>query len=227
MRPVPLLALLILCTPLPSFDSTVNRPAISTAPSTSESSSFASGDGKAQSTAPRESAPVVCSVTTPLSDGLDLFEKVLKIGAYLVGAAWVYFNYFKGRTYKARLEVRITGEVLPDSPTKLARLTTLIKNIGLGKVELLESGTGVRVEGYDVAAEEWTHINTYPIFDKGAVPVEPDEPLENQLLVELGTADFAAYRAQIFVNYGAYTWDASTIFSNKGSTHHEPIAKLA
>jgi hypothetical protein len=70
-------------------------------------------------------------------------------------------------------------------------------------------------------------MDLHSIFGDEGVSVEPAEPLEDQLLVALGTADFVAYRAQIFVNYGTTTWEASTIFSNKGPTDHEPIETLA
>jgi hypothetical protein len=227
MQPLSLLVLFTLCGPLAAADLAVESPTITTAPAASPE--LRSGNVRvSQSTDARASPTVARPVTTtPLSDGLDLIEKVMKIGAYLVGAAWVYFNYFKGRIYEARLEVGIAGEILPVSSKKLARLTTRTKNVGLAKIEILESGSGVRVEGYDVATEEWTHIGTYSIYGDEELWVEPAETLEDQLLVALGTTDFVAYRAQIFVNYGATTWEASTIFSNRGPTDDEPITTLA
>jgi hypothetical protein len=156
-----------------------------------------------------------------LSDIFDLVEKIMRIGAYLVGGAWVYFNYFKGRTHEARLEVKVLGEFLPVSKVRLAKFTTQIKNVGLSKVELFESGSGVRIEGYDLGTEGWTFLGAYSIFTGEGQWIEPAETLEDQLLVPMGTSVFVAYRAQMLVNYGEATWEASTVFADQELINHE------
>ena len=105
--------------------------------------------------------------TAPAESGLlavlEIVEKGMLIVAYAVAGAWVYFNYFKGRTYEARLEVKVSGEVLPTGAAKLAKITSQIKNVGLSKVELHETGSAIRVEGYDHQNEAWVRIGTHSV----------------------------------------------------------------
>jgi hypothetical protein len=41
-------------------------------------------------------------------------KDVAEIIAVFVGGAWAYFNYFRGRTYKPRIELSLQAEFLKD-----------------------------------------------------------------------------------------------------------------
>lgn len=225
MKPMQLLILLAIALQPSSFTVAQDKPPVSVgaAASAPEKSPIRAVEGatSAASATPDVSPTVKHpNKSDPLIDWLDRTEAVMKIVAYVVGATWVYFNYFKGRTYKSRLEIRIDGELLPVPTARLAKLATHVKNVGLAKVELLESGSGVRVEGYDLGSNAWTHVGTYEIYDDDEQWIEPAETLEGQLLVPLGTNNFLAYRAQLIVNCGNMTWESSTIFSTKEPIGH-------
>ena|SRR5579864_4146660 len=86
--------------------------------------------------------------SAPLSQGsfslmryLDAGEKFFRILAYIIGGAWVFFNYKKGRIYRPRLELRLSGDFKQIGVLPVLVTTLQIKNISLAKVEIQQYGT--------------------------------------------------------------------------------------
>ncbi len=42
---------------------------------------------------------------------IEVLKNVCEIAAITIGGIWTYFNFFKGRTYKPRLECEVDGSV--------------------------------------------------------------------------------------------------------------------
>ncbi len=171
------------------------------------------------------SAPLKASTTPALSADefslasnvdsiLDTSEKVLKVIAYLVGATWVYFNYFQGRTYKPRLEVKLSGVNLDPKHPNLAKITAQVKNVGLSKCELLDKGTGLRLQGYDATkkVDHWIQLGTYSILTKNNRWIEPGVTIEEQLLLPIDPGTYATFRVELILNSGSVRSKTAVIF---------------
>ena len=155
----------------------------------------------------------VAAPSAPSSAGsfLDLAEKIAKLAGYFIGGAWVYFNYFKGRTYRPRLEAKVTGELSRQSTPNLVRATIELKNVGLGKVDIGKRGTALRILAFDAAADgNWRHIKTLRILKHHAW-VEPDELIEEQALWPMDLKDVPAVRLEVIVTGVKTMWEANTI----------------
>jgi len=156
-------------------------------------------------------APAVVAVPAATCDALDRVEKVLKIAAYLVGGGWVYFNFFKGRTYRPRLELRVTGQLSRRTTPEFVQVAVTVKNVGLSKVEVSQRGTALRLFAYDKSAKDgWKHLDTYGILTSHQW-IEPGELLEEPALYELDLRDVSAIRAVVVVTGKKTMWEASCI----------------
>jgi hypothetical protein len=149
--------------------------------------------------APMSSGP---SPPSSFDSALDTLEKILKVLAYFVGGAWVYFNYFQGRTYKARLEVKLSGVKLETDTSSLAKITAQVKNVGLSKCELLDRGSGLRLQGYDATkqVDQWTPVGTFPMLTQNNQWIEPGVTIEEQILLPIDMGKFVAFRAELILN---------------------------
>lgn len=163
---------------------------------------------------PSAPAPVSVTTTPALDVTLDTVEKFLKVLAYLVGAAWVYFNYIRGRTYKARLEVKLSGVRLEPNSLSLAKITAQVKNAGLSKCELLDRGSGLRLQGYDATkqVDHWTSLGTYTMLTKNNQWIEPGVTIEEQVLLPIDSGKYAAFRVELILNSKDVRWKMAAIF---------------
>lgn len=161
-------------------------------------------------TAPQASAAPL----PPLDAALESAERVLKVIAYMVGGIWVYYNYFRGRTHRARLEVKIGGMRLEPVISNLAKISTQVKNAGLSKVELLDSGSAIRVYGYDATktVDHWILIETYDSLAKNNHWIEPGVSVEEQILLPIEPGKYAAFRADLILNSEKVRWKTAAIF---------------
>lgn len=143
--------------------------------------------------------------------GLALVEQVLKVLAYLVGGAWVYFNYFRGRTHRPRLETRVACEQLSVAAPVLLRVTASAKNAGLSKVDLTDQGSGAVIHGYELTTGTWKTLQAYSILTKEHQWIEPGETILDEILVRLDAA-YPAFLVELWLNSTSkVTWVAKTI----------------
>lgn len=144
---------------------------------------------------------------------LDTLEKVFKIFAYIVGAGWVYFNFFKGRTYHPRLETRVSGELCRRVEPEFVRIVLQVKNVGLSKVDIHQKGTALRLLVLDQSAKDsWRHIATLSILMRHQW-IEPGELLEEHVLHPQQLSNIAALKAELIVVGKKTMWEASTIIT--------------
>ena len=178
-----------------------------------------------QLVAPQPSSPVSASSRTstpqasaaplpPLDAGLETAERILKVLAYLVGGVWVYYNYFQGRTHQSRLEVKVSGTRLGAATPNLAKVSTLVKNVGLSKTELLDGGSAIRLYGYDAtkSVDQWTLIETYDSLVKNNQWIEPGVSVEEHILIPIDPGIFAAFRVDLILNSKKVRWKTTAIF---------------
>lgn len=117
---------------------------------------------------------------------LDVIERVVKIIAICMGGAWAYFNFLKGRVYRPRLESRVDGEIWNRDNEYSVRVSLQLKNVGLGKVDVRQEGTGLRILAYAPQGEEiWHHLETRSVL-KNHHWIEPGETVVEEMLVPIG-----------------------------------------
>jgi hypothetical protein len=79
---------------------------------------------------------------------LDAIDKVVKVVAVILGGIWTYLNYVRGRTFKRRLEPKISGQISPGvgAGTWMVSGMSQAKNVGLSKVDIEASGTAIVID---------------------------------------------------------------------------------
>jgi hypothetical protein len=169
--------------------------------------------------------------------GISAFIEVLKnafeIAAISAGGIWTYFNFFKGRTYKPRLECEVGGSVEIHSGRPLMKVIVRAKNVGLSRVSIEQSGTILQV--YPAVTQ--SSIPSFPcqtiwsdtpaVFDvfKDHAWIEPSEPVEDQVLIELPDNKTPAYKLNLKILSKKISWTARNIVGGseehrtKGGTH--------
>lgn len=144
---------------------------------------------------------------------LETAEQLFKLLAYVVGGAWVYFNSFKGRTYRPRLEASVTGALCRRMDPEFIRGVVSLKNVGLDKVDICKKGTGLRVLVFDQnAPTKWRHVETIPIFEHHQW-IEPGETINDHFLLPLDLKEVAAARLEVIITGRRTMWEACAIVS--------------
>ncbi len=144
---------------------------------------------------------------------LDVIDKLFKIVAYIIGGLWVYFNYFKGRTYRPRLETKITGALIKKGSSDYVNINAQIKNVGLSKVDIKQEGTALRLLIYNPAQQDdpWDHRATIPILSAHQW-IEPGEPVEEPVLLPLPSNVFAV-RAEVIIVSTKTMWETAVVLT--------------
>lgn len=152
---------------------------------------------------------------------LDNAQKIAGILAVVIGGIWVYYNYFKGRTHKPRLEPTISGELFNKNRKLYLIATAKLKNAGLSKVTIEQEGTGLRILSYindpnqvnGFVKEKW--LDTPPIFLDHEW-VEPGKGIDDALLTTIDS-EIIAIRLELIVMAKDVEFKAVTIVKNNSS----------
>jgi hypothetical protein len=141
--------------------------------------------------------------STEVKSSLDNLKTVVDIigtaitgVAVIAGGIWAYFKFVKGRTFRPRLEVDLSGEWQSVGQWRRNRRQLLqarirVKNIGASKVTLLQKGTGLRVsvlaanQPSPPAPAGWDSRGVFVILKEHAW-IEPGETISDDLLLDLG-----------------------------------------
>ncbi len=158
--------------------------------------------------------------------GISAFVEVLKnvceIVAIVVGAIWTYFNFFKGRTYRPRLECEVDGLMGTHSGRPLLKVVVKAKNVGLSKVLVEQKGTILQLcpAADQNTAPSWpcqiAWSNEPAVFDVFTDHkwIEPSEPIEDWVLIELPDDKVPAYKLTLKVLSNEISWTATNIVAS-------------
>jgi hypothetical protein len=122
----------------------------------------------------------------------------------LIGGFWAYFKFFKGRTFKPRLELTASGKMVHEGAMKILVASMEIKNIGLSQVYL---GNLTRLDLYQTtiltpqnpSRAKWTGpTKSIRVFANHRW-VEPEETIRDEVLIQIPTIDHVAYRLDLVV----------------------------
>jgi hypothetical protein len=157
-----------------------------------------------------------------ISSWVETVKNVCEILAILVGAAWTYLNYFRGRTYKPRLECSIDASVEKHSGHSFLQVAVKVRNIGLSRVPVDPRGTALLV--YSLAAQDHTPsfpsqirwdnpVAAFGLFS-GKKWVESSETIAEALMVALPRAGAVTYKVTLKVVSGEIWWTAESILAH-------------
>lgn len=136
----------------------------------------------------------------------DIAQKTAAAIAIVGTAGWAYFKFVRGRTFRWRLELTISGEVRRGQGIVYLLTNSTAKNIGLSKFEIDHEKSGLRVMTYategavtEARLAEWSPLSTWAVLE-GRETLEPGEPAAEELLIELPDEDFLAFKLQLWVS---------------------------
>jgi len=158
---------------------------------------------------------------TPAPSGfkavLDSAKTIAEILGLGVGGAWAYYKFFKGRTFRPRLELTVEGRVRRAMQVTHLAARVQINNVGLSKLELSQKGSGLRISsqaptdlGKMPAIIEWNHQITLPVFEKHRW-IEPGETISDQTLIALAHTDRSAIKLELRIVSSGIEWNSLTI----------------
>jgi hypothetical protein len=156
---------------------------------------------------------------------LAILDTASKIAITIIGLAWTLLTYVRGRTFRRRLDPKITGQIFSKNDVHLLLITVTVKNVGLSRANLYQRGTWIkvfRVQAKDGASSwalpEDNRLLTAPIFQKHSW-VEPGEEVHDVFIVQLPqrTPDDVAIRLNLRVLSQEWRWP-----TENDSKKHKP-----
>jgi hypothetical protein len=167
---------------------------------------------------------------------VGILQGIVTIAAIVIGGIWAYLKYFRGRTFRPRLEPDISGVVVSHGGVSHLKVTASLKNVGLSKVDIEQKGSGLRVFSYDAAPHateahiaEWTRIRTFPVLEDHQW-IEPGESIEDERLIVIPEDEHLAIQLELRVVSNGITWKERSIIDlagedRRGSGVQHPVAE--
>jgi hypothetical protein len=145
---------------------------------------------------------------------IDSSQKLISALAIIVGGVWAWLKFFRGRTFRSRLELTVSGKIVMSGTTSFLKATMEMKNVGLSQVKLkgdaiyldvfLIDAAGVRPAQHIYNAM-WSEPVTFAVFqDHGWV--EPAEEISDELLFQLPESEQLAGKLKLTVNSRGNSW---------------------
>jgi hypothetical protein len=135
---------------------------------------------------------------------LDLLQSAFTILAIVGAGIWTYFNYFKGRTYKKRLQPNASAEVLAIDHVPHLIATVRVENVGLREVKIQRGVLEVaaytapvtRSNALSLSSVRWNELAPFTVFASGT-QLEPGETIEEQCLIVIHRNNHLAFRVSL------------------------------
>jgi hypothetical protein len=136
-------------------------------------------------------------------DGAATVQSAVSTVAIVVGAVWVYFKFIKVRIYRPRLETSISARVLRIAEASFLLVSLSMKNVGSGKAQLRQVGTGLMLQTLDTGASvaplrklKWHEGHVLPVFTEHAW-LESSEVVGDELLLCMPVPGVQLVRAEL------------------------------
>ncbi len=150
---------------------------------------------------------------------IENLKNLFTIVGIIVGGLWAYYNFFKGRIYKTRLELKIDGQFFRNMDgIKIIVISYQLKNVGLSQVFINQKGSAISIFYYDTSdydpgfeLAEWSDFTTLPIFQDHQW-IESGEAIEEQQLINLPIQEKVAPKLTLRIVSGdKLEWNAIKI----------------
>lgn len=130
--------------------------------------------------------------------------KLVQITALIVGGLFAYLKFFKGRTYRPRLELTIRGILGEKDGIRYLVPSVTVKNIGLAKCGIRQTGSGIRISDYQ-SDGEWGKPRVVSILTSHEW-IESGETVSDEILVPLEGPESIAYMLELRLVSEDFTW---------------------
>ncbi|HUS13306.1 MAG TPA: hypothetical protein VMZ30_22740 [Pyrinomonadaceae bacterium] len=152
--------------------------------------------------------------TTDWYKTIDSSQKLITALGIIIGGIWAWLKFFRGRTFRSRLELTVSGKIITSGTNKFLKATMEMKNVGLSQVKLrgdaiyldvflIDATTVKRAERLYSAS--WSEPVTFAVFkDHGWV--EPSEEISDELLFQLPVGEQLACKLKLTVNSQGNSW---------------------
>lgn len=178
--------------------------------------------------------PIHLSLT---KENVTIAGEIVKTLAILFGGVWAYWKFVRGRTFRRRLELTISGTSFERQGACYLSGVAQLKNIGLSKVTIEQEGTAIEVFRISDVKSQLSEedLQTREVFAEHGW-IEPGETIEEPFLLaipEAGEQTIALRLHLRIVSRGmlsrAVEWNAGAVVgtNTKGKTEEtSPVSLL-
>jgi len=160
--------------------------------------------------------------TIDWSKTIDGSQKLITGLAVIIGGIWAWLKFFRGRTFRSRLELKVSGKLIRNGTNNFPKATMEMKNVGLSQVKLKRDAIYLDVFLIDALSiksaqrlysAKWSEPITFAVFkDHGWV--EPSEEISDELLFQLPVGEQLACKLKLTVNSSGNSW---VLFKTEGT----------
>jgi hypothetical protein len=145
---------------------------------------------------------------------LSNIKTIVETAAVIVGGIWAYYKFFRGRTFRPRLELAISGRAPEAKGLTNVLVAVELKNVGLSRVVISQEGSAIRVFATDPVKTdgiaEWQRAITLGVFEKHGW-IEPGETITDQALVSIAGIGHKAVKLEVRLVGNHIEWNALCI----------------
>jgi hypothetical protein len=128
--------------------------------------------------------------TTPMNfgDWAGAAQNLVQIAAIVIGGAWAYYKFVRGRIFHRRAEVTLDASLLRLEASRAIRARAILENTGSADIPFLAQGLEVfsfrRGDVDDKGRPQWREVATVPVFEDHEW-IESQETIVDEVLVPL------------------------------------------
>jgi hypothetical protein len=155
-----------------------------------------------------------------ISFWVETVKNCCEILAILVGSAWTYLNYFRGRTFKPRLECSIETSIEKYSEHSFLHIAAKVRNIGSSRVPIEPKGTALLISCNYARPSLISHpgqmddpVAAFDVFS-GKKWVESSEAVAESFMVALPRGGAVTHEVTLKVVSGKIWWTAENIVAD-------------
>jgi hypothetical protein len=147
---------------------------------------------------------------------LEFAHTFAETAALVLAGVWAYYKFFRGRTFRPRLELTVSGTIRQTGTSAELLALAQIKNVGLSKLVVSQAGTALVILRSLPITEEtgplvpWEQVSVLPVFEKHAW-IEPAETITDQQLLQLSFAESTAIKLDLRVVASKIEWNHVSI----------------
>lgn len=141
----------------------------------------------------------------------------------VIGAAWTWLQYVRGRTFRRKLEPKISGEIFEAEGKHFLSITSAVRNVGLSRAFIIQRGTWIQISilqvdsTTDAVAEPDEKEVGYPEVFTSHSWVEPGEEVSDQRLVQLPAKESRDVAVRLDLRIISQEWHWPPLSSDPGS----------
>ncbi len=153
---------------------------------------------------------------------IDSGEKVITALAIIVGGFWAWLKFFRGRTFRSRVELLVSGNIITSGNNRFLKATMEMKNVGLSQVKFKKDAIYLDVFLIPAAKvtpaarlynAQWDDPVTFEVFtDHGWI--ESSEEISDQIFLQLPAGEPLACKLKLTVNSRGNSW---VLFETEGT----------